>query len=156
MVEGYKCFDKGLINRYGEKFEIGKTYHILDVVKFGSKGFHFCKHLEDTLRYFDAIKKEVDICLVQGWGCIDEYEDEYNGFYNMYSTEYLKLSKMLTREEILKYALDLPPYRLSRFISLFKLSEEEIQMIYDKNTDNSYVKKMILYYQYGNKNAFDN
>lgn len=34
MVEGYKCFDKGLINRYGEKFEIGKIYHVVGIVKF--------------------------------------------------------------------------------------------------------------------------
>lgn len=34
MVGGYKCFDKGLINRYGKKFEIGKIYHVVGIVKF--------------------------------------------------------------------------------------------------------------------------
>ena len=34
MVNGYKCFDKGLISRYGDVYEEGKTYHDESLVKF--------------------------------------------------------------------------------------------------------------------------
>ncbi len=79
MFIGYKCFNKGLINRYGTKFCIEKTYHCDKQIKFGNNGhgFHVCKRLEDTLRYFDAMNKEVDICIVECYGKYDKQEDDY-------------------------------------------------------------------------------
>lgn len=66
-VLGYKCFNKDLTNSYGTIFEIGQIYTIQGDIKFGTKGngFHMCKRLEDTLRYFDGIHNEVSICLVR-------------------------------------------------------------------------------------------
>ena len=61
MIEGYKCFSEGLVNRYGVKFEIGKIYHTENEVKYQYNGFHMCANLEDTLRYFDAMDDTVDI-----------------------------------------------------------------------------------------------
>ena len=48
MIKGYKCFNKGLINRYGKKFEVGKIYHQDGDIKFGinGNGFHMCSNLE--------------------------------------------------------------------------------------------------------------
>ena len=53
-IYGYKCFNSDMTNRYGKKFELGKVYSTDGKVKFGNSGngFHFCKNIEDTLRYF--------------------------------------------------------------------------------------------------------
>ena len=55
---GYKCFNENLTNRYNTKFEIGKIYHVNGNIKFGNNGngFHICKNLEDTLRYFNSFE----------------------------------------------------------------------------------------------------
>lgn len=97
---GYKCFNDDLTNRYGTKFEVGKTYHANGDIKFGNdgNGFHMCKNIEDTLRYFDAFNDNIRICLVYGFGEFNEYDDEYNGYYDMYSYEYLTILKELSRE----------------------------------------------------------
>lgn len=157
VVYGYKCFNKNLINRYGVKFEVGKTYHSDKEIKFGNdgNGFHMCQNLEDTLRYFDAINDVFDICEVKGFGTIDEFEDDYNGFYNMYSCEYMTILKKLTREEIIAYALNLPEYRVNRFISLIKLSEIEKQKFYEKYQKNDLTIKYLAYYQDNDKEVFN-
>ncbi len=70
MISGYKCFYEGLVNLYGKKFEVGESYSNNGDVTFGNDGhgFHMCKRLEDTLRFFDTFNKEVDICEVVGYG----------------------------------------------------------------------------------------
>jgi len=102
MVFGFKCFDKGLVNSYGVKFEEGKIYETCGEIKFGlwGNGYHMCKNIEDTLRYFDGMNMDVDICSVLGMGNIDIYNDDYNGYYDMYSVEKIKIIKLLTRDEI--------------------------------------------------------
>jgi len=147
MVQGFKCFKKGLINRYGMIFELGKVYHDDKEIKFHQSGFHMCTNLEDTLRYFDAFNEEVDIASVIGSGKINKYDDEYNGFYDMYSVEYLQVCHVLTRDEIMNYVLDLPPMRVKRFISLYKLSKEELLIFYDKYYNNIPITNALNYYQ---------
>ena len=147
MVQGFKCFKKGLINRYGMIFELGKVYHDDKEIKFHQSGFHMCTNLEDTLRYFDAFNEEVDIASVIGSGKINKYDDEYNGFYDMYSVEYLQVCHVLTRDEIMSYVLDLPPMRVKRFISLYKLSKEELLIFYDKYYNNIPITNALNYYQ---------
>lgn len=147
MVNGYKCFNKGLINRYGHKFEEGEIYHYVGDVKFHKSGFHMCSNLEDTLRYFDAFNDEVDIASVTGYGDINAYDDEYNGFYDMYAVEYLKINHVLTRDEIIEYALKLPEFQVKRFISLFKLTNDEIELFQDKFFNVKSVILTIDYYQ---------
>lgn len=157
MFTGYKCFNKGLVNRYGIKFEIGKIYHCDKEIKFGNDGhgFHVCKRLEDTLRYFDAMQAEVDICLVECYGKCDEQADDYYGYYDMYSFEYMIIKKILTREEIINYGLSLSGEQVERFISLFKLTKEEIDIFKYKFQKESLTLKFLSYYQEGNKNAFN-
>ena len=149
ILSGYKCFDKGLVNRYGMIFEVGKIYHCDKEIKFGNDGhgFHMCKNLEDTLRYFDAVDQEVDICKVKGFGEITEYEDDYNGFYDMYACEYMHIEKKLTREEIIAYGLRLYEPRINRFISLIRLSEEEKALFKEKFKNNTTTLNYISYYQ---------
>ena len=47
-LNGFKCFNKGLINRYGMQFELNKVYHCDGEIIFGNhgNGFHMCKYLE--------------------------------------------------------------------------------------------------------------
>ena len=128
MVEGYKCFKKGLVSQFGDSFEVGKIYHYGNDIKFNKSGFHMCANLEDTLRYFDTFNEEIDIASVIGYGNINHYDDEYNEFFDMYAVEYLKICHLLTREEIINYALNLPIMQLKRFLSLYKLTREELEL----------------------------
>ncbi len=157
MFNGYKCFDKGLTNRYGQQFEIGKLYHCHNEIKFGNdgNGFHVCQRLEDTLRYFDAMHGEVDIAKVICNGKYDSYEDDYNGYYDMYSFEYLLIEKVLTREEIITYGLNLSAMPIRRFISQFRLTEEEIALFRQKFSNNIDILNTIAYYQEDDKEAFN-
>ena len=157
MFNGYKCFDKGLINRYGTKFEVGKLYHTDNEIKFGNdgNGFHVCKRLEDTLRYFDAMNGEVDIAKVKCYGNYQKYEDEYNDYYDMYAFEYMIIDKVLTREEIINYGIHLYEMQVKRFISGFRLTKEEIIMFKEQFKKNQNILNTIAYYQEGDKEVFN-
>ena len=157
FIKGYKCFNKGLTNRYGKKFELLHLYHTDGDIKFGNNGngFHMCKNMEDTLRYFDAMNDEVDICYVECFGNHDLYEDDYYGYYDMYSVEYLFLTKLMTREDILKYALKLNEPRIIRLVSLYKFTEEELKIIRDAFKNNLHVQDYISYYQCNDKEVFN-
>ena len=81
-------------------FEEGKTNKVDGNIKFGvnGNGFHFCKRLEDTLRYIDD--KDPKIARVIGRGTIDEGFDDYNGYYDMYASSIIDIKYFLMREEI--------------------------------------------------------
>lgn len=153
---GYKCFNEDMTNRYGLKLEVGKIYGVNGEIKFGNdgNGYHFCKNMEDTFRYFDAMNNDVSICLVKGTGKIIEYEDDYNGYYDMYASENIEVLKRLTREEIIMYALNLNSISVCRFIQGFKLTDEEIELFKEKFSKNNNVLSYIDYYQLKNKDAF--
>ena len=163
MVSGFKAFNEDYTNRYGQVFEPGKLYESFDeVIKFQKTGFHFCKNLEDTLRYYDGFS-EVKIAKVVGIGNIDEYEDDYYGYYDMYSSEKLYILYFLSREEIYDYILRIaekgPFYvdRVIRFVSGFKITnEEKIQLL--SAVKDQYQKqrlvKAIKYYQEGKINIY--
>lgn len=156
MIQCYKCFQKGMLNRYGQPFEVGVEYHTDGIIKFGNNGngFHACKRLEDTLRYFDAMEGEVDIAQIRGFGNFDLYEDDYYGYYDMYSFENIIIDKVLNRQEIMDYAYHLPEMRAERFVSLFRLTEEEKEKMIDLFKQSFSVLKSIAYYQDGDKDAF--
>ena len=154
-VEGYKCFNEGLINRYCFSFEVDKEYHIDGDIKYQSNGFHMCKNLEDTLRYFDTFNENVDIAKVVGYGEVYTYDDEYNGFYDMYATEYIKLLQVLSRKEIINYALNLPEEQVKRFISLYKLNNDEILLFNEKFNKFNDVLMAIEYYQEHNTKVYE-
>ena len=155
MIEGYKCFNKGLINRYGDTFEIGKVYHADGIIQYGNNGngFHFSTNLEDTLRYFDTTK-EFDICEVVGFGNIHQVNDEYNGYFNLYAVENILIKRLLTREEIINYALNLNDLRVCRFLMFFKLTAEEKILFLEKYQCNLMVLDTISYYQDNDKDVY--
>ena len=154
MVKGYKCFKKGLINQFGSKFEIGKVYKDDKEIRFQHGGFHMCTYLEDTLRYFDAFNEEIEIAEVIGYGKVDKYDDEYNEFFDMYSVENIIICHVLTHEEIINYAYNLPPMRLKRFLSLYRLNKNELELFRKKFYKDYLIMKVLDYYQDEDSNVY--
>ncbi len=157
-VVGYKCFNKDHTNRYGMEFIEGRTYTSFGDVSFGNNstgGYHMCRNMEDTFRYFPANEEEVAVAKVVGKGTIIKRDDEYNAFYDMYSVEKLLIEKFLEREEIINYFLDQIEPRVCRFIQLFKLTDEEIKLFQDRYYNNPCIINYIEYYQLRNKEAFN-
>lgn len=155
-ITGYKCFNKDLTNSYGMQFSVGKIYIVKGVIKFGNNGngFHICKNMEDTFRYFDAINNEVSICKVIGSGKMTKYDDEYYGYYDMYTVEKLEILKKLNREEIIDFGLNLNYLRAKRFVQGIKLTQEEIKKFKDKFSSNIDVLNAIEYYQENNLDVY--
>lgn len=155
-IIGYKCFKDGLINRYGKKFSIGKIYVAPGTIKFGTlgNGFHMCKNIEDTFRYFDCFEEKVDICLVKGSGNFVEYSDEYYGYYDMYSVQKLEILKKLTREEVICEGLNLYEKRAERFVSTFKLNSQEIKLFRENYQNSQNVLDAIAYHQEGDTEVY--
>ncbi len=158
-VKGYKAFEKGLINRYGKKFDPGIIYSVSGDISFGNKGngFHFCERIEDTLRYFDAMNKEIEITEVTGFGKIVTREDEYNGYYDMHSSEKIRIERVIARKEIINMFLTTitTEQRVIRFIQLFKLTDEEREMFKLKYASSINIMNAILYYQEGQKDVYE-
>lgn len=153
-IIAYKAFDEGLVNRYGDKFEIGKIYMINGPVKWGNNGhgFHMCINPENCFRYFDS--ETCELALVRGFGEMQCYDDEYNAYYDMYVCEGMEILRVLNREEIIDMALNLYNYRIKNFLKTFKLSKEEIEIfkiIYGNEED---ILNHIYYYQEDDKDAF--
>lgn len=133
-IFGYKSFNMDATNWYGKVFEEGKCYHCDGDIKFGpnGNGYHFAERMEDTIRYSDeksgTVLRNVLIAEVIGSGILALGEDDYNGYYDMYSTSDLKIVRFLSREEVIKMALQLREFQLARFISLYRLTSEELQL----------------------------
>lgn len=165
MIFGYKAFNSDRTNRYGQVFEACKFYDSNDKnIKFQKTGFHFCKRLEDTLRYYDGFS-DIKIARVVGIGKIDEYEDNYYGYYEMYSAEKIYISRFLSRNEIYQYIFDIAKNnsyfndRVIRFVSGFKINEEEQRKLIDITSSINEKKRLvkaIKYYQYGDKDVYNN
>lgn len=155
-IIGYKCFHENLTNRYGIPFQVGKIYFTSGIIKFGNygNGFHMCRNMEDTLRYFDAMNGKVSICKVRGSGETVSYHDEYYGYYDMFAVSTLEILKQLTYEEIIRKGLSLDSNKVMRFLSLFRLSENEIIQFQKQYQNNPNVLKTIAYYQIGDKEAY--
>ncbi|MBE6157911.1 MAG: hypothetical protein E7160_03865 [Firmicutes bacterium] len=156
-MEGYKVFNKGLINRYGLKFEEKGIYTFNEKkdLKYGNNGygFHFVKNLEDGLRYFDGINGEIDIAKVRALGNVLESFDEYYDYYGLCVTDKIYIDHVLTREEIIEYAVNLPSIRLERFVQGYRLNDDEIDLIINRVCDSD-VNNAILYYQKNDKDVY--
>lgn len=48
MLVGYKSFNKGLVNNYGDAFKVKGIYTASGIIKAGNNGngFHMCKRLK--------------------------------------------------------------------------------------------------------------
>lgn len=155
---GYKCFNKDMTNRYGLVFNEGCFYKSDKEPKFGNDGhgFHFCKNLEDTFRYFPAIEDSdsICVCMVRGFGNIKTYDDDYYGYYDMYVADNIEILKKLSREEIFEYVLKCYKDRVIRFIKTYKLNDYEIEVLMKKYSNDNSINNVIEYFQFGNTEVY--
>lgn len=146
MILGFKCFNQGLKNAFGEQLILDKKYVYDGPIKFRYNGFHICVNLEDTLRYFDGFHNEVDICEAIGYPRSVLFEDEYNGYYDMYACQGLILTKLLTRTDILNRADAMNENSFRRFAMGYRLTKEELDYFKNKYRNNINVLEHLIYY----------
>ncbi len=154
FVIGYKALNSDMTNRYGDKYVIGKTYHAEGELRLGNlgNGFHLCTNLEDCFRYVKA-----DDCLITeviGFGKLLEYNDEYYGYYNMYVAEYMRIIRVISRDEIISTAKLLSDDRLVRLIQTYPMSDEEVEEVSTHAKGKTKVLKAIQYYHYNDKDVY--
>jgi len=154
-IYGYKALFKGNVNLFNQKFEINKIYIDNDIGANG--GYHFCKNIEDIF-VFPQFRKDVSIYQVCGSGKIISYSNDYYGVYDVFAAEKIKIIKEISRVEIIQYFLTFScSYhlnRLLRFIQLFSLNNDEIELFKEKYHNKQEVLDYIAYYQEGDKNIF--
>ena len=159
MVYGYKCFNGDMSNRYGKKFIVGKRYKVDGNIKFGvnGNGFHMCKNIVDVFRYYDTGNDDFMLCEVIGSGKIVSYDDEYNGYYDMYSAQNITIDRIIERKELVEMFLTTitSEPRVFRFIQHYKLTEEEIEMFKLKYASSIKIMNAIKYYQEGQKDVYE-
>lgn len=157
-IFGYKCFNKDLINSSGQKFEIGKVYTTTGQLKFGihGNGFHMCKNIEDTFRYFDTTKYDICVCEVIGSGNIFKCDDEYNEYFDIYVVENLKIVRQLSREELIQIGLNLNELSIKRFLVTLTLTPEETSLFKEKFKNSKDILNTIAYYQENDKEVYIN
>ena len=153
-MKGYKAFYEGLKNKNGFQFEEGKTYSVEGKIKYGENGngFHFCERIEDTLRYF-CDEENIEFAEVTSLGENIEYQDHYNGFFNMYCTNKLRIDRVLSKEEIIQMFLGMESHnnqRLLRFLMLYPLTTEELALFKEKFSNEKEVMDVIYYYHENN------
>ena len=155
-IKGYKAFNKNQTNRYGIPFEEGVTYSVDGEISFGNtgNGFHMCTHLSDVFRYFDAIEDEILVAKVVGRGDRREYNDEYEGYYDMYACREMYIERFLSREEIISRMLSAIEPDVIKFLKTFRLTGDEKVRFLRKFRGNQRVLEHILYYQYGREDVF--
>ena len=154
---GYKAFNKDMTNRYGKKLEVGRIYQTTGSPKFGNEGngFHFCERLEDTLRYFNGREEEILLTKVTSFGPLASYQDEYNGYYDMFATTIIRVDQILSRQEVIAQALVMPVPRVVRFVQGYRLTEEEIEKFKGQFLGEREVEDAIAYYQEGNTKVYE-
>lgn len=157
-MKGYKLLDIGLINEYGFKYEINKIYTLEGELKWNHNGFHFCTHIEDTLRYRDKEKGTFEIVEVESLGNLvdgSNVENDYYGYETGYATDKFKIIKIVSREELIDIVLKSNNInRITRLIYSIPLSEEEIAKIKEMYSNKELINQYIDYYQYDKKDAF--
>lgn len=162
-IEGYKALFDDCSTRDGTILKAKNIYICNSVIKFRHSGYHFCKRLEDTLRYYDGFK-EIQFARVIGSGIITTYDDEYYGYYDMYACSELYVDHFLSKQEINTYIeklIKLAPYnpeRILRFIRGYKLTNKQKEQIVTSIND-KYTKerchKAIEYYQENKKYVYE-
>ncbi len=156
VVFGYKGFNTNQTNRYGKYFEKLKTYSVTGEISFGNNGngYHLCKNLCDVFRYFNG-ENDILVAEVIGFGEYCKYDDEYYGYYDMFSFENIIILNFLTRNEIIEKMLTASVFDVEKFLITFKLLPHEINLFQDTFSKNNYISNFIYNYQI-NRDSFIN
>ena len=158
-IIGYKAFKSDLTNKYGFKFEVGVEYKESKDLKFGINGggFHFASCLADTFRYFNPKYNPV-YCKIVGSGNFIKVSNYAYDSKDMYVSEKIKITKILTRDEILEYALTSDLDTLNKMLMLYSFNKEELELIkrYCLEQEKEYLKSIQILdmYQTGDIKTF--
>lgn len=154
-IEGYKVFSNEFKTFNGVQFKEGDFMHVDGNIKAGpcnGRGFHLCLNFEDTFRF--AGDNPI-LCEVIGFGIISpEYEDEYNGYFDIYACSDIYIKRIVPRKEIIEMAKNLSEDRLERLIQTYKMTDDEIKQIMSNLDRRTKVLKAIMYYHFGDKCAY--
>lgn len=91
---------------------------------------------------------------IYGYKCFNSNGTNRYGYYGLYAAENLEIIKILTREEIIEYGLNLYPERAERFVSGLKLSDDEIELFKERYKNSYRVLDAISYYQLNDKEVY--
>lgn len=130
-VIGYKAFKAGLTNKYGAKFDVGAVYFKdPTTLKFGEggHGYHLSSKLADTFRFFDPTQDNV-YCEVVGFGKVVQQNNYLYDAAPMYVAEKLKITQILTREDIFQYVCQADVDEFRRMLMLYPFTKEELQLL---------------------------
>ena len=158
ILKGYKCFNGDKTNRYGVPFEEGKDYHVDGEIKYGNKGngFHMCVHLSDVFRFFDTDDNDFAVAEVTCWGEHDmnEYPDDFEGYYDMYAFSDMHIDRFMTREEIINKMLEAHEFDVKKFLRTFYCTNDEILLFIRKFHNDISVLSVILCYHFQENNTY--
>ena len=162
FVKGYKAFDGLRQNQYGVTFKAGEFYEsdnpivvpgMYDPDKMN--GYHMSIWLGNVFRFFDIEKEGIEVATVNGFGNCRKFEDDYNGYYDMYVCENLLVKKFLLRDEYANIILKEPIFSIKNFIRTFPMNEDEKKIFMNKFEKDIDIRNALLYYQYGEKDIYD-
>lgn len=145
---GYKAFNKGLVDMYGNKRELNHIYSVDGPIMWysthGGHGYHFCTYLEDCFSYFNGFNNEIDLAIVKGSGSIIQYDDDYRGNYEMFVSSSIEILKILKREEVIEYFLKRKNQieTITKFIYGFPLSIKEQELFLDSQIAKENIEKV--------------
>ncbi len=141
---GYKTFNKDLIDENGIEFEVGIKHDTFNNDRY-IIGFRFNINLEDSLENFGNLEEDVCIAQVFTDGNLRRPEKIAYTDNDYIITDELEIIKILKREAVIEYGLNLSGERLQKFINNFRLTNEEIKMFcwkYPGNVDfRKYIKE---------------
>ena len=147
-MKGYKFMESDM-TCLGFQYEVGKEYILEEELQICRNGFHFCENPFDCLGYYDNIKGDNRLFLVEALGdiiiegnksvtneikIIEEITDIEKFFdenMNNFKVDwgYISMFQKLSEELIEKYIDKVNWYRISQYQ---KLSESFIEKHYDK------------------------
>ena len=144
---GYKAFNSDGTNRYGEKFEIDKKYHVDGdiVARFGleGNGYYYCTTLADVFRFFPP--DDVKVGLIEATGQIDRSHDEYND-YEIFACSDMKLLRYMSRQEVLNMILLEGRYSIEKAIKTYEFTPEEKDIVLDEVRGDFQLMGEVLWY----------
>ena len=158
---GYKSFDGQRRNQMGVIFEEGKIYTAKGNLRPGMydydhmNGYHMSEPLANVFRFFDSKAQGIEIAEVRGFGNCLKFDDEYNGYFDMYVCENLEVLRFMRRYEYVEKMLHQSEPDILKFISTFDMDEHEKRMFSYEFEGNKAVSKALAYYQYGDKEVYE-
>lgn len=95
-MRAYKAFNPDMTCR-GFQYEVGQTYEMDEEPHVCRHGFHACRYIEDTLRFYLPYDKPI-ICEVELLGDLSYTLDK-----TKIATNKIRILRQLSREEVIDY-----------------------------------------------------